>query len=256
MQVSLHSFSITDTLYNVPEDVYFTYKSRAAGSGDPGTDHTFLIPAGNYNIQSIADLFTQLLAPEAEFRYFMPMKRVSFVASSGYEIWIDASDNDPMLYLLELLGFTYLMEEFGPDYEGDEQWTLSNQYELFIRCPSLLVESQAAGWQSSDKNILARVAVDLSAGRTSHYEPSVPIVIPYRLGQLSELEFEILDKFGESVPMEEDTQWTVTLQFQIVRADRLVDVPTSVNNPLAPAYYGQSREQPVDTLKRKFETAP
>lgn len=250
IQATMQSFSITNSLYNVVEDVEFTFEAKDELTEEVVTV-TFEIPKGMYDVVPLQSLFNEIMAPYAEFRYFTPLRRVAFVALEGYLVKFDKDANPQMSDLLDQLGYTYTMEDFGPDYEGDEQWTLSSQFEIWIRCPTLQVESGVSGWPASDSNILARVAVDLAGGKTFHYEPTTQMSIPFRPGIISELTFELLDRQGNSLQVEPDTDWTITMEFSISRGDVPENFPTSIDNPLAPAYIQQSNRNPRDMLKRK-----
>lgn len=249
----MQSFSITNTLYNVVEDVEFVYRVKDLGAQEEWQE-SFLIPRGNYDIIPLANLFNELMAPAIEFRYFTPLRRVAWVALEGYQFQINKGSNAQMNDLLEQLGYTYNMDGFAEDYEGDEQWTLSSQFEVMVRCPTLAVESIVSGWETKADNIIARIAVDLSGGKTFHYEPTTQVTIPFRPGILSSLTFEILDRWGNSLPVEPDTDWTVSLEFTVTRGDTLDNAPTSLDNPLAPAYIQQSQRNPRDMLKRRMDT--
>src|SRR3546814_18574816 len=67
------------------------------------------------------------------------------------------------------------------------------------------LESQVCGWQASDSNILARVEVNLMSGYSYYYEPSNQVALTFRAGQISNLTFEILDRKGNALPMEPDS---------------------------------------------------
>ena len=246
---------MTNTIYNIPDDVTLSFLLKQL---DPEkvTPYSIEIPQGKYDIDGFTEWCNEYWESEEipiSFSKNEFSHTYNIACDEGYELKIDYKNSSTSI--LHELGFDEVQDEFADILVGDNQIKLSSRFTVYIRCPTLSVESIVAGWQTGDDNIIARVPIETGLGVTFHYEPNTPISNPFRSGTISLLTFELLDEYGRGLVLEDDTEWTISIDFIITRGDTMANMPTSFMNLLGDTTVNESKLAKVDFLQRRFDRA-
>lgn len=269
MHVSLQSFTITNSLYNLPNDEFITVQVIQTPDPDitePELDpqsieeYTFELPKGTWQTEDIFDRWNSEETPIQWF-YDENQNKVNLSRPSPDEDGVDEFEHytfeyaivDGSAYLLYMLGLESDGEVQEEPYVGPFQVYLTNHFNVYLRCNNLSIPTQVCGWTQSGENILARIPIETALGSVYHYEPQNTVSSSFRSGALAALQLEILREDGTLLEMEPDTEWTVTLEFTITRGDTAATAPTSYQNAQAMNYTTESTEGHRDFLARRFD---
>ena len=273
MHISLQSFTITNSLYNLPNDEFITVQVIQTPDPeitepelDPESieEYTFELPKGTWRVEDICDLWNEQSAETTiEWFYDEHQNKLNiFYATPTEEEETNLSDFysfqysivDGSAYLLYMLGLEadgIVQEE---TYIGPYQVYLTNHFNIYLRCTNLNIPSQVCGWPQTGENILARIPVETALGSVYHYEPQNAVASNFRSGTLSQITLEMLREDGTVLEVEPDTEWTVTLEFNITRADTAAAAPTSYQNAQAFQHTTETLTgEDRDFLKRGFD---